>query len=242
MKLANQSQNICMHGSAGRHHGDGRPNGRGAHAHQHCQLDAWCGCSTLMSTAKKVATDPEQPNAALRSIRCRRVKVGSRVDRIGGTIGVPGGRVESIECHRPLGVGRPIAVCQSDPSAQAICESCNTLGAPVAPAQTRTTQAVAKRYFLDTAKDELHSTSALLKENKTLDQDYSQESRSRCADAARALSEAVKLLELKQLCYPRCHGILIQKTLTINSLDICYVAEQTPYHRYRCQSPNLLVF
>jgi talin len=116
--------------------------------------------------------------------------------------------------------GRPGLVDQSQfaRAAQAIRQSCDVLGAPSSSQQqvlsaatviakhtsvlcnacrnasSNTNNPVAKRHFVEAAKDVAHSTSALVKEIKTLDQDYSQESRSRCAEAAQPLLQAVSQL------------------------------------------------
>ncbi|XP_076258491.1 talin_middle and talin-RS domain-containing protein rhea isoform X2 [Rhynchophorus ferrugineus] len=67
----------------------------------------------------------------------------------------------------------------------ALCNSCRT-------ASSKTTNPVAKRQFVQSAKAVANSTSALVKEIKALDNDYSGENRRRCAEATKPLLEAVE--------------------------------------------------
>ncbi|CAH0550425.1 unnamed protein product [Brassicogethes aeneus] len=69
----------------------------------------------------------------------------------------------------------------------ALCNSCRA-------ASNKTTNPVAKRQFVQSAKAVANSTAALVKEIKALDSDYSQESRRRCAEATRPLLDAVDSL------------------------------------------------
>ncbi|CAH1984524.1 unnamed protein product [Acanthoscelides obtectus] len=62
----------------------------------------------------------------------------------------------------------------------ALCNSCRT-------ASSKTTNPVAKRQFVQSAKAVANSTSALVKEIKTLDANYSEENRRSCAEATRPL-------------------------------------------------------
>ena len=53
---------------------------------------------------------------------------------------------------------------------------------------------MAKRHFVQSAKDVANSTAKLVKEIKALDQDYSQRNRDNCAAATQPLIEAVENL------------------------------------------------
>ncbi|OAD56745.1 Talin-2 [Eufriesea mexicana] len=66
----------------------------------------------------------------------------------------------------------------------ALCNACRE-------ASNKTSNPVAKRHFVQSAKDVANSTSALVKEIKALDQDYSEANRERCAEATKPLLEAV---------------------------------------------------
>ncbi|XP_018576944.1 talin-2 isoform X4 [Anoplophora glabripennis] len=66
----------------------------------------------------------------------------------------------------------------------ALCNSCRI-------ASSKTTNPVAKRQFVQSAKAVANSTAALVKEIKALDADYSDENRRRCAEATRPLLDAV---------------------------------------------------
>ncbi|XP_043256411.1 talin-1 isoform X1 [Colletes gigas] len=66
----------------------------------------------------------------------------------------------------------------------ALCNACRE-------ASNKTSNPVAKRHFVQSAKDVANSTSALVKEIKALDQNYSETNREKCADATRPLLEAV---------------------------------------------------
>ncbi|XP_037077227.1 LOW QUALITY PROTEIN: talin-2-like [Pollicipes pollicipes] len=66
----------------------------------------------------------------------------------------------------------------------ALCTSCRV-------ASGKSTNPVAKRHFVQAAKDVANATAALVKEIKALDQDYSDANRQRCAQATRPLIEAV---------------------------------------------------
>jgi talin len=61
-------------------------------------------------------------------------------------------------------------------------------------ASSKTTNPVAKRHFVQSAKDVANSTAKLVKEIKALDQDYSQRNRDNCAAATQPLIEAVENL------------------------------------------------
>ncbi|XP_057660933.1 talin-1 isoform X1 [Diorhabda carinulata] len=69
----------------------------------------------------------------------------------------------------------------------ALCNSCRM-------ASSKTTNPVAKRQFVQSAKAVANSTAALVKEIKALDADYSEENRIRCAEATRPLLDAVENL------------------------------------------------
>ncbi|KAK4327375.1 hypothetical protein Pmani_002156 [Petrolisthes manimaculis] len=69
----------------------------------------------------------------------------------------------------------------------ALCNSCRV-------ASAKTNNVVAKRHFVQSAKDVANATAHLVKEIKTLDQDYSPENRARCSDATKPLLEAVENL------------------------------------------------
>ena len=65
-----------------------------------------------------------------------------------------------------------------------LCNACRV-------ASSKTSNPVAKRHFVQSAKDVANSTAKLVKEIKALDQDYSQKNRNNCAAATRPLIEAV---------------------------------------------------
>lgn len=69
----------------------------------------------------------------------------------------------------------------------ALCNSCRV-------ASAKTNNVVAKRHFVQSAKDVANATAHLVKEIKTLDQDYSDENRARCSAATKPLLEAVENL------------------------------------------------
>ncbi|XP_042206516.1 talin-2-like isoform X2 [Homarus americanus] len=69
----------------------------------------------------------------------------------------------------------------------ALCNSCRV-------ASAKTNNVVAKRHFVQSAKDVANATAHLVKEIKTLDQDYSDVNRARCSAATRPLLEAVENL------------------------------------------------
>lgn len=69
----------------------------------------------------------------------------------------------------------------------ALCNSCRV-------ASAKTNNPVAKRHFVQSAKDVANATAHLVKEIKTLDQDYSDENRARCSAATKPLLEAVENL------------------------------------------------
>lgn len=69
----------------------------------------------------------------------------------------------------------------------ALCNACRN-------ASSNTSHPVAKRHFVQAAKDVANSTASLVREIKTLDQDYSSASRQRCASATEPLLEAVQSL------------------------------------------------
>ncbi|XP_035914111.1 talin-2 isoform X3 [Anopheles stephensi] len=69
----------------------------------------------------------------------------------------------------------------------ALCNACRN-------ASSTTTNPVAKRHFVQAAKEVANSTAALVREIKALDQDYSPASRQRCAAATEPLLEAVSSL------------------------------------------------
>ncbi|XP_012143051.2 talin_middle and talin-RS domain-containing protein rhea isoform X1 [Megachile rotundata] len=66
----------------------------------------------------------------------------------------------------------------------ALCNACRE-------ASNKTSNPVAKRHFVQSAKDVANSTSALVKEIKALDQNYSETNREKCAEATKPLLEAV---------------------------------------------------
>lgn len=69
----------------------------------------------------------------------------------------------------------------------ALCNACRI-------ASSKTTNPVAKRHFVQSAKDVANSTANLVKEIKALDLDYSEINRERCSQATRPLLEAVENL------------------------------------------------
>ena len=68
-----------------------------------------------------------------------------------------------------------------------LCNACRL-------ASSKTTNPVAKRQFVQSAKDVANSTAKLVKEIKALDQDYSRQNRDNCAAATQPLMEAVENL------------------------------------------------
>lgn len=62
----------------------------------------------------------------------------------------------------------------------ALCNSCRI-------ASSKTTNPVAKRQFVQSAKAVANSTAALVKDIKALDSNYSEENRRRCSEATRPL-------------------------------------------------------
>lgn len=66
-------------------------------------------------------------------------------------------------------------------------------------ASFKTTNPVAKRQFVQSAKAVANSTSALVKEIKALDNEYSEENRRRCAEATRPL-----LGKWRKTLFPSC--------------------------------------
>ncbi|XP_076285547.1 talin_middle and talin-RS domain-containing protein rhea isoform X2 [Lasioglossum baleicum] len=66
----------------------------------------------------------------------------------------------------------------------ALCNACRE-------ASNKTSNLVAKRHFVQSAKDVANSTSALVKEIKALDQNYSEANRDKCGEATKPLLEAV---------------------------------------------------
>ncbi|XP_012276723.1 talin-1 isoform X2 [Orussus abietinus] len=66
----------------------------------------------------------------------------------------------------------------------ALCNACRL-------ASSKTSNPVAKRHFVQSAKDVANSTASLVKEIKALDQDYSPTNRERCAEATKPLLHAV---------------------------------------------------
>ncbi|XP_053676169.1 talin-2 [Anopheles nili] len=69
----------------------------------------------------------------------------------------------------------------------ALCNACRN-------ASSTTTNPVAKRHFVQAAKEVANSTAALVREIKALDQDYNPASRQRCATATEPLLDAVTSL------------------------------------------------
>uniref|UniRef100_A0A6A7G0J5 Talin-2-like isoform X3 n=2 Tax=Hirondellea gigas TaxID=1518452 RepID=A0A6A7G0J5_9CRUS len=69
----------------------------------------------------------------------------------------------------------------------ALCNACRV-------ASSTTPNAVAKRHFVQSAKDVANATANLVKEIKALDQDYSSSNRTRCGNATHPLLEAVENL------------------------------------------------
>ncbi|GFR75669.1 kynurenine/alpha-aminoadipate aminotransferase mitochondrial, partial [Elysia marginata] len=65
-----------------------------------------------------------------------------------------------------------------------LCNSCRT-------ASSKTANPVAKRHFVQSAKDVANSTASLVKAIKALDQDFTDENRQKCAEAAKPLIHAV---------------------------------------------------
>ncbi|XP_035720068.1 talin-1-like isoform X2 [Vespa mandarinia] len=66
----------------------------------------------------------------------------------------------------------------------ALCNACRQ-------ASSKTSNPVAKRHFVQSAKDVANSTASLVKEIKALDQNYSEINREKCAEATKPLLEAV---------------------------------------------------
>ncbi|XP_018045187.1 PREDICTED: talin-1 isoform X3 [Atta colombica] len=66
----------------------------------------------------------------------------------------------------------------------ALCNACRL-------ASSKTSNPVAKRHFVQSAKDVANSTACLVKEIKALDQNYSDINREKCAEATKPLLEAV---------------------------------------------------
>ncbi|XP_014474910.1 PREDICTED: talin-1 isoform X3 [Dinoponera quadriceps] len=66
----------------------------------------------------------------------------------------------------------------------ALCNACRV-------ASSKTSNPVAKRHFVQSAKDVANSTACLVKEIKALDQNYSDANREKCAEATKPLLEAV---------------------------------------------------
>ncbi|XP_065937051.1 talin-1 isoform X14 [Magallana gigas] len=66
----------------------------------------------------------------------------------------------------------------------ALCNACRL-------ASSKTSNPVAKRHFVQSAKDVANSTANLVKAIKALDQDFTEENRQRCAEAAKPLTDAV---------------------------------------------------
>ncbi|KAL0113705.1 hypothetical protein PUN28_012676 [Cardiocondyla obscurior] len=69
----------------------------------------------------------------------------------------------------------------------ALCNACRL-------ASSKTSNPVAKRHFVQSAKDVANSTACLVKEIKALDQNYSDINREKCAEATKPLLEAVDSL------------------------------------------------
>lgn len=65
-----------------------------------------------------------------------------------------------------------------------LCNACRL-------ASSKTSNPVAKRHFVQSAKDVANSTANLVKAIKALDQDFTEENRQRCAEAAKPLTDAV---------------------------------------------------
>lgn len=65
-----------------------------------------------------------------------------------------------------------------------LCNACRV-------ASSKTANPVAKRHFVQSAKDVANATAKLVKEIKALDQDYSEQNRGNCAAATQPLIEAV---------------------------------------------------
>ncbi|XP_061190933.1 talin-1-like isoform X2 [Saccostrea echinata] len=66
----------------------------------------------------------------------------------------------------------------------ALCNACRL-------ASSKTSNPVAKRHFVQSAKDVANSTANLVKAIKALDQDFTEENRQKCAEAAKPLTDAV---------------------------------------------------
>ncbi|KAL8568329.1 hypothetical protein ACOMHN_040902 [Nucella lapillus] len=71
----------------------------------------------------------------------------------------------------------------------ALCNACRL-------ASSKTANPVAKRHFVQSAKDVANSTAALVKAIKALDSDFTDENRRLCAEAARPLTNAVEELTM----------------------------------------------
>lgn len=65
-----------------------------------------------------------------------------------------------------------------------LCNACRL-------ASSKTTNPVAKRHFVQSAKDVANSTAALVKAIKALDSEFTEQNRLKCAEAAKPLIDAV---------------------------------------------------
>jgi talin len=92
-------------------------------------------------------------------------------------------------CPRPVPAAHSNKFClplRLSPSTPALCAT---------PAEwPKTTNPVAKKHFVQSAKDGANSTAKLVKEIKALDQDYSQRNRDNCAAATQPLIGVVENL------------------------------------------------
>lgn len=87
----------------------------------------------------------------------------------------------------------------------ALCNACRI-------ASSKTSNPVAKRHFIQSAKDIANSTAQLVKAIKALDADYSEANRQHCCDATRPLLDAVD-----NLCTYACSSEFVSIPAKISS-------------------------
>ncbi|XP_044590901.1 talin-1 isoform X2 [Cotesia glomerata] len=89
----------------------------------------------------------------------------------------------------------------------ALCNACRH-------ASSRTNDPVAKRHYVKSAKDVANSTANLVKEIKTLDREYNETNREKCAEATRPLLDAVDNLCVFAGCSEYIKTTHVQETIT----------------------------
>ncbi|CAG5092292.1 Similar to Tln1: Talin-1 (Mus musculus) [Cotesia congregata] len=89
----------------------------------------------------------------------------------------------------------------------ALCNACRH-------ASSRTNDPVAKRHYVKSAKDVANSTANLVKEIKTLDREYSETNREKCAEATIPLLDAVDNLCVFAGCTEYIKTTHVQETIT----------------------------